>query len=60
MSNVLIDDRPRSGAHRRTEWLLDPAVTQLNHGTVGAPGPSAAAEDDVERIAAAALTEGWP
>lgn len=27
----------RFGAHRRSEWLLDPAVTYLNHGTVGAP-----------------------
>jgi len=25
------------GRHLRSEWLLDPAVTYLNHGTVGAP-----------------------
>ena len=25
------------GSHLRSEWLLDPAVTYLNHGTVGAP-----------------------
>lgn len=27
----------RFGAGLRSEWLLDPAVTYLNHGTVGAP-----------------------
>ena len=25
------------GAHLRDQWMLDPAVTYLNHGTVGAP-----------------------
>lgn len=25
------------GAHLRDRWLLDPAITYLNHGTVGAP-----------------------
>jgi isopenicillin-N epimerase len=27
----------RFGAHLRGEWMLHPAVTYLNHGTVGAP-----------------------
>jgi isopenicillin-N epimerase len=27
----------RFGSHLRNEWMLDPAVTYLNHGTVGAP-----------------------
>jgi isopenicillin-N epimerase len=27
----------RFGAHLRRDWMLDPAVTYLNHGTVGAP-----------------------
>ena len=25
------------GRNMRNEWMLDPAVTYLNHGTVGAP-----------------------
>lgn len=28
---------PEFGSQLRSEWLLDPAVTYLNHGTVGAP-----------------------
>lgn len=28
---------PQFGRHLRREWLIDPAVTYLNHGTVGAP-----------------------
>ena len=27
---------PTFGRAMRSEWLLDPAVTYLNHGTVGA------------------------
>jgi isopenicillin-N epimerase len=27
---------PRFGSHLRDHWLIDPAVTYLNHGTVGA------------------------
>src|SRR3954471_12019545 len=42
------------GASLRDRWLLDPAVTYLNHGTVGAP-PRAVIEhqrkiqDEIER-----------
>ncbi|MFV0307356.1 MAG: aminotransferase class V-fold PLP-dependent enzyme [Desertimonas sp.] len=48
------------GAHRRADWLLDPAVAYLNHGTVGAP-PRRVIEhqrriqDDIERHPARAL-----
>ena len=54
MSTVLIEERPRFGAHRRTDWLLDPAVTYLNHGTVGAPPKRVLdfqrrLQDDIER-----------
>lgn len=48
------------GAHRRADWFLDPAVTYLNHGTVGAP-PRRVVEhqrqiqDEIERHPARAL-----
>src|SRR3954452_11793092 len=47
-------DVPTFGASLRDRWLLDPAITYLNHGTVGAP-PRAVLErqrqiqDEIER-----------
>lgn len=45
---------PDFGPHLLDEWLLDPAVTYLNHGTVGAPprrvlAHQAAIRDEIER-----------
>lgn len=45
---------PTFGASLRDRWLLDPAVTYLNHGTVGAPPRAVLAhqralQDEIER-----------
>jgi len=45
---------PTFGASLRDQWLLDPAVTYLNHGTVGAPPRAVLArqrqiQDEIER-----------
>jgi len=45
---------PTFGAALRDRWLLDPAVTYLNHGTVGAPPRAVlehqrALQDEIER-----------
>ena len=42
------------GGHLKSEWMLDPAVAYLNHGTVGAPPRRVIAEwrrlqDEIER-----------
>ena len=46
------------GRHLRGEWLLDPTITYLNHGTVGATPrrvleAQRALQDEVERSATA-------
>lgn len=60
------------GRHLRSEWLLDPAITYLNHGTVGATPrrvleAQRAIQDDVERQPSrfllrelAAISSGYP
>ncbi len=60
------------GRHLRGEWLLDPAITYLNHGTVGATPrrvleAQRAIQDEVERQPSrfllrelAAISSGYP
>lgn len=37
MSGSECESMPEFGPALRSEWMLDPAITYLNHGTVGAP-----------------------
>ena len=57
----ILPDRPCSfGGHLRSEWMIDPTVTYLNHGTVGAPprtilAAQRALQDQIESQPAAFL-----